>query len=90
MKTSSIVLPKLSMLAIFQTGCLEETATNKYEENILTENLIIPSTFQELSGLFLELNLIVLFDDEEEASLSYIYESTEVINGVEADKFISC
>ncbi len=88
MKTSGIVLFMLIMLAIFSAGCSDDTTTGEYEENVMGKNLIVPTTFQEISDLFLELTQITLYDDQEEYSISYTYDGTEVINGVEAAKFI--
>ncbi len=66
-------------------GCANGDVSDSPENASLTENLIIPATFQEILGLFQEVHQIYLDAGEEVSYTSYTFEGTEAVNGTETE-----
>ncbi len=67
------------------SGCANGGISDSPEDVSLTENLIIPATFQEILGLFQEVHQIYLSAGEEVSYTSYTFEGTEAVNGTETE-----
>ncbi len=69
----------------FSAGCANGGANDSPEDASLTENLIIPATFQEILGLLQEVHQIYLSAGEEVSYTSYTFKGTEAVNGTETE-----
>ncbi len=77
-----IILLCITWLSV---GCANGSISDSPEDVSLTENLIIPATFQEILGLFQEVHQIYLSAGEEVSYTSYTFEGTEAVNGTETE-----